>query len=478
MYKSKLNKESLSNNLNTRLSNRNDILLSSVNNDELQDNFNYSNIKIKKKKSYSPDNNEGEITGFKLNINDFESHLPMRSGYSYNKEIIDQNSYLDFDLFEKDKNIKKVNYNDPNNGTYSLLESSNTSILKQSDSIYIYLNNISNINIYLFNNIRIKSQDSYNINGLGLYIAFSNLFIGSGGNTEIELKQYFKFINIEMMNKILKKFIKEYHNNLYPHIIYNNYILNDKNVRISSEFKNSSKYLSSFIQINKENNINESSRINLIINSDIGCKQLVSSNTIKNIEIGILNVITINPKWAIKTDKIVISDFMGLETPFLKFNNNLYGVYEDNDNLLIEIPCKDRKLSFGIIYNKSNSLNIHSQDKLESYISKLELTRIKILLIPKIMKRHKTRLNSLLYNTNLKTIFIDTDLPDIYPENDGRLNNIIQYCDLILSENDSNDNYTNYNKVSIIQKIIINTSFIYYMRYIPTNTILSIGTIH
>ena len=82
-------------------------------------------------------------------------------------------------------------------------------------------------------------------------------------------------------------------------------------------------------------------------------------------------------------------------------------------------------------------------------------------------------------NTNLKTIFLQTNLEDIYPEKDCQLNNIIQYCDLILEENKHSNNNFNFNKYeNEIDNLIVNNSFIYYMRYLPTNTIITIGYIN
>ena len=456
-------KETLSNNSNSRLFDRNNIFIE--NNDE--DSQNNSNIRIKKKST-------GEITGCNLNIQDYESHLPMRSAFSQKSENIDQNSYLDFKLFEKDIEINtNVEYNDTNDGNYSLINSKTTNILKNSDSNNIFLENLSNINIFLFNNIFKNYQNSFNINGLGLYFTFGNLFLGSSGNSEIELKQYFNFINKNLIKNIINKNIKKFNLDFNLHIEYNSYILTNKNVLLSSNYKYFSNKCS-FLSIDRDNLDFEVEKINNIIKNDIGFNKLISKNTLKNVDLSIINVISINPKFDFNIEKIVINKFMGFNTPFLKFSTNIFPYYEDNNNSIIEIPCVGRKLSFGIV-----NTNLDNIDNLETCISKFKLVKINSLLIPKIVKRQKNKLNSVLFNTNLKTIFLQTNLEDIYPEKDCQLNNIIQYCDLILEENKHSNNKNNFNKYeNEIDNLIINNSFIYYMRYLPTNTILNIGYIN
>ena len=82
-------------------------------------------VKNKKKK-----NLQGEITGNNFNSSDVYDHgMPMRSGYELKKQVYDSNSYLDFDIYNRnnDSNLE-VNYFDPNTSNNTGYSSVNKSM--------------------------------------------------------------------------------------------------------------------------------------------------------------------------------------------------------------------------------------------------------------------------------------------------------------------------------------------------------------
>ena len=196
----------------------------------------------------------------------------------------------------------------------------------------------------------------------------------------------------------------------------------------------------------------------------------------KKINISIVNILRFNPVWAIKVDSISMKRFMGVKTPFLKFRNELIGFYEDDDKIILEIPIEGMKLFYGIVISKNNNILI-DYDNFNANLQNIKMEIINELLIPKIVQRTKLRLNNILKNTDLKVVFMDLNLPDIFPENQSGLSDVIQYCDLIIDET-CIDSRHNKHSFKSMKKIIIDKPFSYYIRYAPENLILSIGRIN
>ena len=268
-------------------------------------------------------------------------------------------------------------------------------------------------------------------------------------------------------------FIHEYLSS--PYFNFRCYIIHNRFIPISDEFVKSSGSLIPYITINNSHPDKEASRLNKIFEIETGCPNIISSKTITNIDIAVINILRFNPIWGVKVDSVITDKFMGIDTHFIKFCGQSFGLFEDAEKLIIEIPCKKNNLVFGIIdFKMNNYCNIEEKD-IAGYTENLNITVIDELLLPKIMKREKIRLNNILKMTDLKLIFMDTDLPNIFPEKGGNINQVIQYCDIIITEQSSK--FTGAKGYQVMRKIKINKSFSYYIRYVPKNVILSFGHI-
>jgi serine protease inhibitor len=168
---------------------------------------------------------------------------------------------------------------------------------------------------------------------------------------------------------------------------------------------------------------------------------------------------------------------MGIKTEFLQFAGQSVGLLEDADKLMIEIPMKGLKMLFGVILHKESLKGRVDQSDIEMAISNMKDTVVDEILLPKIVKRVKMRLNTMLETTGLNVIFMDTDLPKIYPERGGNLNNIIQYCDIIIDEKSVRSTKKRGGNYQSMRRIVIDRSFTYYIRYAPEKVILSMGYI-
>lgn len=419
----------------------------------------------------------GEITGTSIGARDFDNGMPMRSGYKQKTQVYNSNSYLDFNLYDNSKSLESnVKYNDTLSGGFCNINESTAIISHKTDPTKICMDGISSINIFLYNNIQKVFNESFNVDGLSLYMTFAVLFYGSDGNSHIELKKYFGYPEKTVVNDEISNFITRSAKYIYPFLSFRSYVINDRFIPLSKAFAKKSNIVS-FFSINSSDPLNEANRLNTIFERETGSPNVISNKTLQKTQISVINISRFTPTWGIPVDSLVIDEFMGMKTQFLQFISQSVGLYEDTDKLVIEIPMKGLKMLFGVILYKETIKGLLNHADIEMAVSNMKETVVDEILLPKIVKRVKMRLNSMLDNTGLNVIFIDTDLPKIYPERGGNLSDIIQYCDIIIDEKSVKSKKINGGSYKSMRKISVNQSFAYYIRYAPENVILSMGYI-
>ena len=463
------------NSMNSILNDRNKFNQTSRNDDI--DEFE-KKIFVKNKKK---NNLQGEITGNNFNSSDVYDHgMPMRSGYELKKQVYDSNSYLDFDIYNRnnDSNLE-VNYFDPNtsnNTGYSSVNKSMNLISKESNLVNYLQENITSLNVFLYNNIFKLKKDIFNFNGLGLFSTFGILYGLSDGNTEIELKNYFGYSEKNDTFENLIKLINSLKDNRY--FINENYILNDKYYSINNDINKITNYNLKFISLNSKYPDHETNRLNNIFYEETNCENIISNTTVKNTDVTVLNICKFSPKFNINFNNYAESMFYGKgRITFLRFLNQSVKYFEDTEKIIFEIPCRGNDISFGIIHYKGKNVESINEDDLMLNLKNLRTTNIDEILIPRIINRFKMRLNNILFNTELKTVFSKLELPNIYNDNNSRIKDIIQYFDLIIDNNCVKKKVDNRGYRSNI-KINVNKPFTYYVRQINLNCILNIGNIY
>jgi hypothetical protein len=443
-------------------------------------------------------NQFGEITGKSLNIDTEPSKgMPLRPECTFNRTIYDNNDHLDFNLYDIDidKTKTKMNtiqYNDPDNTELCSINKTSYTLTDNITTEKVCIDSINAITFRLYNTI-VKKDILSCINGLGIYLGFLSLYYGSTGNTEIELKSFFNFVGRKKTYECINNLIKYIAKDIYLQATFRTYILYDSEMKISSRYKKKS-IMVPLISINSNNKNNknielEKNRINSLIYNETGSINLMSSNTLNKVELSVLCVIRINPIWSIKPN-LTTGKFMNEPTIFMNFKDCNIGYYEEcngDDIKILEIPMEGNKMVFGIILCKNPDLiddTNDTNDTLESKYKNIKLFNIHNLSIPKIVKRTKMRLNTTLKTCGLNACFLQTELPDIFPniDDDNGISDVLQYCDLILDEKYSNIKLKNKNKnknnvKNKIKSIIINDNFIYYVRYIPENLIICTGKV-
>ena len=422
----------------------------------------------------------GEITGHSMrkDRDDYDQGMPMRPQCTFSKPVYDQNTHMDFDLFDKKfDDSHEIEYNDPDNNDLCSISRSIHTLSDRADPLRVCIDTVSSLALSLHNTISLSSKMMFNVNSLGLYIGFLTLYYGSTGNTEVELKSYFDFVGKQKTYDCMENYIDKNAKFLYPQVTFRTYILYDKEMFALRNFKKYSSMVP-IIPINMDNIHNETKKLNKIIRKETGSAQLVSVKTMNKVELDIISVIRINPIWGIKVDSLSPGKFMGDKTVFINFKNCNVGLYNEPDIEILEIPMEGKEIVLGIVRKSNPNIPLDLVD-LDSMISRIKLTNVGKLSIPKIVKRTKLRLNRTLQATGIQACFFQTELPDIFPDDDNRISDVVQYCDLVIDEKCRPEKRNNRrdNRLKKTKSITINNEFTYYIRHLPTDMIMSSGLV-
>jgi serine protease inhibitor len=148
--------------------------------------------------------------------------------------------------------------------------------------------------------------------------------------------------------------------------------------------------------------------------------------------------------------------------------NQTFGYFEQSNLQVIEIMSQD-KLCMGIIYG-----DIELSDKnLKFIISNLKPHLLEEVKIPKFKLQTKLKYTSIMKETDLKTIFLDLKVPDLF-NNDCEITDCIQNIEFNFNEKSiPTKKNTGYNTT---RKFIVEKSFRFYLRSTHNNCILFLGT--
>jgi hypothetical protein len=418
--------------------------------------------------------NVGEITGEKISSNDYDKKLPLRSNYHIKKAVYDANEYDDFTRMT---NINKnVNYYDPllntKNNDYSDITNSMKKLSTYVEPINSCSSAIENITFKLYNEQN-KNINNTVINGYSIYIIFASLYNYSVDITEIDLHNYFDFSKkdyiykgITQINDILKN--HNFFNSKNIMLIGNNVPYSSKKLAEISEF-----IYPLIVDIN--NSTKEAIRVNNTINNllDANVKKSVIPKNIENLQLMLMNVSIIEPKWIDYFDTIYDGYFN--ETIEMKYLYGLckeYEYYENSKMQILELTNENDILSFGfIISNNDYKININEQE-IKYNITQLKKCIMDKVKIPIFTKNYKIRLSSLINDTGLTSVFVKIMLPQIFPENtvvhDITQNITINIPHKIYSTNKKNKK----NTYKSNRSFICNKSFVFYIKFKQTDTLL------
>lgn len=424
----------------------------------------------------------GEVTGEELDNHDvYDKGMPVRSSYTVKKSRYDDNSHLDFDLFEKvdKRKIDHVLYSDTNAGDYAVLDEAMKSITAGTDPYETCISDINSTTCWLNSNMYTHCRSKYVVNGFGLFMGFGTIYMISQGNTVIELKNYFNFQDKKHLNAGLLT-IKDDLTKHRDQIIVNNYLINDKDIPNNIATAEKLKALVFNLVINRDYPEDETDRINAIIHKLSGMTDVVSTETLSRSSISLISVAKVFPIWAFKIDNTTKSRFRDVitgqveTTTFIRFVGKTFSYYEDAERQIVEIPMYGDLFVIGIVLNKIENVNTSTELKdLSTAFSYLKETVLDELTFPIIKKRFKMRLNKTLQKTGLNVVFTHNEMSGLFPE-DGSLEDCLQYVDINFNLRSANKKCEN-KGYRTTRKVIANRTFEFYLRNIESNCIIMMG---
>lgn len=436
----------------------------------------YEQGRIGKKSSRKVD--FGEITGQNHTSDKFAAGMPLRSHYSVKKSEHNENKHVDFNLYENDDendNPKDYNisYNDPGgeNATWSNVQTSMNSLTSQVQTKAICKNGIESINFFLLNNMITIMNKSFIINGLGLYSIFGSLYINAKGNTEIELKNYFSYPKKDILYEGVKEIMNKM-TDVSKHIRMSNFLIFSNEITYNTEMHDIMRPLTDLKCVDIRRPQVESNNINNIIYKIIGkkMKNMVVPENLHNLDIILLNTAVINPIWNVAFNGIKLGLFNNvMKMNFMYTVGKPFNLFEDSTIQLLELECVGNKLAMGFI--KTNEMI--DSEKIEYCINNFKSTLMDEVIIPIFKTNTKIRYTNILQQTDLKTVFLDLNVPNLF-DDQCKITDVIQNIEVIVTNNTIPQRVPNKGFKSS-KKFILNTSFIYYIRNIQLNNIIMIG---
>ncbi len=346
---------------------------------------------------------------------------------------------------------------------------------------YFNLKLIKNIN----KNDYIYSPYSISYLTLLLYLAstettkeeLANLFGINSSKDDKDIIESMLNINRELLKSGLIKtancFLinKNYYNNIKKIFLQ---LLQKTSTIISCDFANNSEKIVHDINHWIANQTNDLIK-DVISSSDIsGMTQLLAINTIY------FKSFWLYPFKNIKTDKFINSFDKELYIDFMNQSND-YSYYDNNDIQLLEMPYQRKKFSFGIFLPKNDN-NLRITNNFTEYIQQMSIKKVEIF-IPKFKQKYHLELKEIFRKMNCNRMFEmgNAEFYNMIKDKDGlHVSDIFQDAIIIVDENGTeaaaatvailkNECYTR------TIEFKANHTFQYYIRHIPSNTIIFQG---
>jgi serine protease inhibitor len=482
--------------------------------DKLRKNDKFSN------KFSKPGSKTGEITGNFYEVSELEQGMPMRhlnekenvaNDLSMNNRIVANEMYnpqLDFDLYDVDPSIE-IEYNDPNDLTanlssnnlqYSPLDKNeNTKILTKGDSnnlvnpLLIYKTCSNGFSLYITTMFRgifkqTATVDHITLSPISILNSLTMLYRGAKGGTEKELYSHLFYKHRELIYSGASDVLKEI--SKCDNISHFNMILFPSTNYVNKAYQ---QFMSAFGVVANINNLNykrEAQRINYLSSKNTNgvFNNIIRINDVKNITdkdggCMVISLFHIKVEWTypfVKTHTIP-KLFMGKNKQKMVEMMHLFGkkirYVEDSRCQLLELDLRNKNLSMGFLLYKNNRIPRIEELELTEYISNLNNEYIGIIQIPKFTHKGKYKLNDAFHTMGIKQMFNKASFPDITPDSNLRVNNIMHQSIISVDEGSDKlhagnmaDRHNSQNK-----SFIANHSFMYYIRYKPMNLLLMTG---
>ena len=455
--------------------------------------------------------NFGEITGTTFDDSKIDQGMPLRfqinerelndrydyENYYNNQELIenpsaDPNYYnprLDFDLYDS-RPQSNVSYFDPVNSSYnpsfSDLTSNNNLIepeerLSPDAKFSAILNNFC---FEIFNQFQSSIKNNIIISSpLSILTPLIVLYRSSKGMTEMELKEFFslpdKDLAIDGLIKLGNQLTQS------KNFITTNFIYVPANIPLNKAFISYVDGLTNIDSIDLRRSNKEVSRINNnIYRMTKGVIRDVVNTNMININTSLFNVSTVffrtNWKYAFNKRLTKKSTFYGRQRKYIELmhlQNKDCRYYADNRVQVLELDFDNDDYTMGFILPNNNDLDINN-DKFGYFISQLQIKKINNINIPKFKHQSRYKIDNMFKKMGMRELFTNSDLAELTPSNNILfLSDVIHQAVIIVNENGNTNKNLGFNNSHNNENInfVANHPFIFYIRFVPLNTLLFIG---
>ena len=460
----------------------------------------------------------GEITGQQISVSEMEQGMPARSlmtntdNRSKHMNSIEEqrqmyNPNLDFDLFDHQPQ-NNVEYFDPssfnNNSNFSNINNPDN-LLTKSERLTPTLRTIFNINNFSWDllnsfNTILGGKKNLITSPYCVLMLLTTLYRGSSGETEDE---FMNVLNLQD-KKVAFSTIQNIHAEVCksPSIKLSNSVYVPKRFPISKRFIEYVRRVANIDLINPNKPEQEAVKMNstVIRSTNNSLNDVIEPNMInQNTCIMLVSTIYFYSSWRYpfnksmtKADTFYSSNKRSVPMMHQVGENHKY--FEDTTNQVIELDYSDNNLCMGIILPKRHTKIINITDEqYKHYLSKLVLTKINNLKVPRFTQKSKLKMDSLLKKIGMRELFINADLSEMTPTKDIiYVSDIIQQAVVTLIEegfetgisNSSNSN-NSVNRVMTYSRsrsdqdkevdFIANHPFAFYIRHKTTNVVLFTG---
>jgi len=418
------------------------------------------------KSSNNIDEDDGDFdkfrqNGFTTNNNNknYDSRMPMRSEYAINKAIYETDSNIN----NTRSSLKNISSYNPNSNLADIDADTKLSDNLQNNTTCI--NGINNYGLFLFENLLNIMNCAFVFCPYLIYTSFGSLYLGSDGNTEVELKNYFSFPRIDIISEGLKDVqlnLQKVNNNTNS---FGNCIIFSDEIDYDPTFCSNINMFTKIRKVNKQNAEKESTEINMIIQKMCNIsKKSITSDNIKNASVILLNYASISPTWTSYFSKTIKEN----NIDFMISYNQTFGYFDQPNLQVLEMTSIDN-LAFGIIYG-----DIDLNDKNFKLItSSLKPTILEEVKIPKFKLQTKLRYTNILKETDLKTVFLDLNIPYLF-KSESHISDCLQNIEFNLCENSVQNKKMSGLKTT--KKFIVTKTFRFYLRSAINNCIILMGT--
>lgn len=170
----------------------------------------------------------------------------------------------------------------------------------------------------------------------------------------------------------------------------------------------------------------------------------------------------------VKKEMFVESDLKTRTVDMMHLSNSYQYYSESSNNQLLEMEYMDPNFRFGLFLSKEKKF-----DELNIYIKNLRKIIIDYITMPKINQTSKFFINELYKKTNQLSLNTN-ETTNISPYSGTVVNKIINYISFKLDENGGKNE--NFIKTKTGINILVNHDFVYYVRHVPSNTMIIMGS--